>query len=87
MTFVPPPEYDVPPSIPVIEKIMNLDEVSALCAAKMNRALLPGQWIQGCTRVVNGTCYIWRIDDKITQRHEMAHCAGWPYNHPPYYRY
>jgi hypothetical protein len=85
--MLPPTQYDHPPSIPVIDKVMSRDEVTALCSAKAHRALAPGEWFNGCSAIIAGKCYIWRIDDAAVFRHERAHCAGWPYNHPPYMRY
>jgi hypothetical protein len=85
--MVLPTQYDHPPSIPVIDKVMSRDEVTALCSAKAHRALPAGEWFNGCSAIVAGKCYIWRVDDAAVFRHERAHCNGWPYNHPPYMRY
>lgn len=83
MTLIPPPQYDFPPTIPVIERIMGWDEVSAFCAPLAGRALIPGEHINGCSSIAsNGVCYIWRLDDRFVARHERAHCNGWPGNHP-----
>ena len=27
-------------------------------------------------------CKVWRIDDELVRRHELAHCSGWPADHP-----
>jgi hypothetical protein len=28
------------------------------------------------------SCWIVRVDDDRVRRHELAHCAGWPADHP-----
>lgn len=79
----PPPQYDIPPKVPVIERIISWDEVQKLCAARAGRVMVPGQFIYGCSHYEPGkVCYIWYTGDAATLRHERAHCAGWPPNHP-----
>lgn len=39
-----------------------------------------------CAKVIGGVCHIWVLKDKLTPallRHELAHCNGWPADHPP----
>ncbi len=77
MTLLPPPQYDVPPPMPVIEHVLTHAEVNAL----YNQAYGPGQ-VNGFAFSRSGTCVIIRIDDPMVARHERAHCAGWPADHP-----
>ncbi len=81
-TLLPPPQYDHPPTIPVIDRVLSHDEVQRLCPRVAGMAIAPGQFFTGCSQIINGTCYIWRVDDAATLRHERAHCSGWPGNHP-----
>jgi hypothetical protein len=41
-----------------------------------------GKVISGCAHRVAGRCLITRIDDPGVARHELAHCNGWPPDHP-----
>ncbi len=78
MTLLPPPQYDVPPPMPVIEYVLAGRDVTNFCS----RALLEeGPW-RGCSFFSGGNCYIVRIDMPDVARHERAHCAGWPADHP-----
>jgi len=77
MTLLPPPQYDVPPPISVIETVMTAAEVNYWC----NKAAGYGRW-NGCAVTRNGNCYIVRVDMADVARHERAHCAGWPADHP-----
>jgi hypothetical protein len=77
MTMIPPAQYEHPPSIPVVERVMSWDDVSKLCANLTGRILIPGEHIHGCAVVSGGVCYIWRLDDAFVRRHEVAHCNGW----------
>jgi hypothetical protein len=81
-TLLPPPQYDVPPPMPVIEKIMGWDELQKFCTQKTGRILIPGQYILGCAHREIKVCYVWYTGNAATLRHERAHCAGWPANHP-----
>jgi hypothetical protein len=88
--LLPPPEYDIPYSGRLtITRLASQDEVRAACpAAKWpaNVALACNlRW--GTTRcdvyivadnVLNG----YGIDYDSTLRHELAHCNGWPGDHP-----
>jgi len=87
--FLPPPQYDVPPSVPVIEHVLGYDEIVAHCGDHM-----------GCTVPNKGKCEIWVLKAgsmivsksgqvvlpewmaDILRRHELAHCNGWPKDHP-----
>jgi hypothetical protein len=82
MTAIPPPQYDHPPSIPVIEKVLSYDAVQAICPKIYGVALMPGQHYNGCGVVIKNVCYIWRVDNDLVRRHERAHCSGWPKDHP-----
>jgi hypothetical protein len=76
---LPPVQYDFQPNIPVIEKIVTFDEVQKYCTGAL--ILVPGQYFVGCSKVIDGKCYIVRVDDAVVARHERAHCNGWPQSH------
>lgn len=84
-TALPPPKYDVPPSIPVIERIVSFDEVQRICNKVVQQILVPGQHWNGCAKFEmqsgHKVCLIWYTGDATTLRHERAHCSGWPKNH------
>ena len=86
--LLPPPLYDYPPTIPVIERVLKHDELQWVCSHTTPLSLPPGQYYSGCSalwRVKDGvlTCFVWRRpDDEATRRHELAHCNGWPGSHP-----
>ena len=82
MILFPPPQYDVPPPMPVIDNIMGWDELQKWCPQVTGRVLIQGQFFYGCAKMIDGKCYLWRVDDKFALQHERAHCAGWPSNHP-----
>jgi hypothetical protein len=90
MTLLPPPQYDVPPPMAVIEQVLPWSEVVRICAgiaAKWNgdadAQMLRRAGVQGCSGVAqDGKCYVWRVDDDVVRRHEFAHCNGWPKDHP-----
>jgi hypothetical protein len=65
-----------------IEAVLADDgEVDRLCRASGAKSP-PGGFIRGCARGVAGRCFIIRVDDPGVARHELAHCNGWPANHP-----
>ena len=91
MTIMPPPQYDFPPAVPVIEHAVEQAEVMRNCGDQT-----------GCARVSKDRCEIWfpRAGVWITftgstpggavmpawaaeqiRRHELAHCNGWPRDH------
>jgi hypothetical protein len=93
--LLPPPQYDVPPPMPVIEYVLPWSEVQRICFDHMAKLgnqsdAQTGRQVgfDGCASFGKagtqfaGKCYIWRIDDVDVARHERAHCAGWPANHP-----
>ena len=77
-TLLPPPQYDVPPPMPVIELVFGIDDVRRVCSMYMGR---PGNF-RGCSFKKDGKCYVFRIGSPEVERHERAHCAGWPADHP-----
>lgn len=82
-TLLPPPQYDVPPPMPVIEHVIGWDEVQKLCGELVGQILAPrGQWWYGCSHREPKFCIVWYTGDAATLRHERAHCAGWPASHP-----
>src|SRR6266436_5192659 len=85
--LMPPAQYDHPPKIPVIEHVLTSDRVDRACQANHalgpdGRAAPPGYRFYGCSHVTAKSCEVWRIDDATVRRHEIAHCAGWPADHP-----
>ena len=88
MTMLPPPQYDVPPSIPVIEHVMTYGQLQSWCDFLVK--LEPGRFFRGCQmfefRTTGKICLIWYLkDDAAAHRHELAHCNGWPKDHPDHY--
>lgn len=62
------------------QDVMSVADVNRYCKGVPP----PGMKIWGCS-LINRTdhkCYIVRIDDWEVARHERAHCAGWPKDHP-----
>ncbi len=78
----PPAQYNHPYNGPVVERVMPEAEVRLLC---MSRGADPGG--VACSWLSDGACYIALPDDEQApvstyRRHELAHCNGWPANHP-----
>src|SRR5216684_2677957 len=70
MTLLPPPQYDVPPTVPVIQHIVSKAEVAKYCADRL-----------ACSFALKDRCIVYlpkgsAIFD-ILRRHELAHCNGW----------
>jgi hypothetical protein len=71
-----------------LENVLSADKTSILEVDRRCRAAgaksQPGKIIHGCAyRIVQpGRCFIIRIDDPGVARHELAHCNGWPPDHP-----
>jgi hypothetical protein len=78
----PPARYDRPYNGQVDERVAPEAEVRSLCMSM--GADLGGV---ACSWQSNGTCHIvirtmaWRSVSTFRQ-HEIAHCNGWPANHP-----
>ena len=81
--LLPPSQYDHPPQIPVIEKVLPWNELQRLCRAS-ERPIYngTGYGLWGCATVKGGKCYVARLDVPGVKRHELAHCNGWPKDHP-----
>src|SRR5258706_3406238 len=81
---LPPPIYDHTPSIPVIEHILSLEEVTKTCTPFLPPLPLGQSWL-GCNlhRYVDGKkfCIIYRVNDSRVLRHERGHCNGWGADH------
>lgn len=108
---LPPPQYDHPPEIPVVEHILSFEEVTEFCGPHAFGACMTFA-IDAAGKKV---CHIWisRVGDfvlkkdrrwflttsewrlprgtpgvvrpehqEMERRHELAHCNGWPANHP-----
>jgi hypothetical protein len=78
----PPARYDHPYKGHVVERVVPAAEVPSLC---MPTGADP--FGAACSLESNGTCYIVLPSDgrapvSTFRRHEIAHCNGWPANHP-----
>ena len=78
----PPARYDHPYNGRVVERVVPKAEVPSLCMP-MGADLLAA----ACSLESNGTCSIVLPSDgrapvSTFRRHEIAHCNGWPANHP-----
>jgi hypothetical protein len=83
---LPPPQYDHPPTIPVIEHVLSVKEVTKICAEWLGPPPLPhGSW-WGCAHRQHQNsqpvCIVYRIDNQLVRRHELGHCNGWGPGHP-----
>jgi hypothetical protein len=77
-----PAQYNHPYDGPVVERVMHVAEVRTLC-----RSVGASGSLVACAWVSNGTCNIVLPNDEPApvstyRRHEIAHCNGWPANHP-----
>lgn len=77
--WLPPEPFDHPPSIPVIERVMDFRSIDTTCQ-KMVGAY--AGYYTGCSVIHDGKCYVWRIDNNDVKRHEYAHCNGWVHPNP-----
>ena len=93
--LLPPPQYDVPSPVPVIEHVMSADELWKVC----NRIIGPlyakdGWTLYGCSSIwrIKKTkeilsCEIYLLDtlpekyQDENRHHEIGHCNGWPADH------
>jgi hypothetical protein len=78
----PPAQYNHPYAGRVDERVMPVAEVRTLC-----RSVGASGRFVACAWVSNGTCHIVLPSDERApvstyRRHEIAHCNGWPENHP-----
>jgi hypothetical protein len=68
----------------VIDRVMTWDEVMQQCTQQaITRGVTPSpNGYIGCS--IRGATYCWviRIDDERVRQHELAHCRGWPADHP-----
>ena len=81
-TIPPPAIYDYQPTMTVIEYVLTSTEANKVCIRVMNGEAGQGRVWRGCARSSKVICYVWRIDDPKVKRHELAHCNGWPGDHP-----
>lgn len=107
-TLLPPPQYDVPPPVPVIEHVLSLDEVYRICGshAFLGCSIFSTGGKECRVYLVRAGAFVLTYDhtwitaagpftspagrrgfvtpDRLaaTRRHERAHCAGWPGDHP-----
>jgi hypothetical protein len=78
----PPAQYNHPYNGQVVERVMPETEVRSVCMS-MGLDLLT----VACSWYSAGTCYIVLPNDgqapiATFRRHEIAHCNGWPADHP-----
>jgi hypothetical protein len=78
----PPEQYNHPYNGQVVERVVPVAEARTLCMS-MGADLLG----VACSWQSNGTCNIILPNDEYApvatfRRHEIAHCNGWPANHP-----
>jgi hypothetical protein len=78
----PPAKYNHPYHGPVEERVMPVAEVRALCTS----VGASGPFV-ACAWVSDGVCHIVLPNDEPApvstyRRHEIAHCNGWPADHP-----
>jgi hypothetical protein len=78
----PPTQYNHPYDGPVDERVMLVAEVRALC-----RSVGASSPFVACAWVSDRVCHIVLPNDEQApvstyRRHEIAHCNGWPANHP-----
>jgi hypothetical protein len=78
----PPAQYNHPFNGQVVERVPPKAEVRSLCMSM-------GADLSGvaCSLHGNGTCYIVLPSDGLApvstfRQHEIAHCNGWPADHP-----
>ena len=72
-----PPQFDRPPSIPVIEQRLNHDTLQIIC-----RASNTARWFEtyyGCAVRKPDKCVVFLSVQagEDVRRHELAHCNGW----------
>jgi hypothetical protein len=89
--MLPPPQFDHPPEIPVIEHVLTSDAINRICHERhamdmVGRPASPAYRFSGCAHLsvttTGKSCEVWRIDDGTVRRHEFGHCNGWPADHP-----
>jgi hypothetical protein len=80
--IAPPARYDHPYNGQVVERVVPEAEVRSLCMSM-------GADVGGvaCSWQNNGVCHIVIPNDGAAsvaafRQHEIAHCNGWPANHP-----
>lgn len=78
----PPAKYDHPYNGQIVERVVPEVEVRSLCMS-MGLDLVT----VACSWRSNNTCYIVLPNDgqapvETFRRHEIAHCNGWPADHP-----
>jgi hypothetical protein len=78
----PPARYAIEPPIPVIDNVLDVDEVNVKCK-EIGAVLPPGvPYLLGCAHPTPTLCTIYRINDTRIKTHELGHCNGWPGYHP-----
>jgi hypothetical protein len=89
MQILPPPMFDHPYNGHLIERRESLPAVENVC--HMQHGIISQYKALGCAEVFPRRCFIVipSVSGEITgtlqkqiRRHEIAHCNGWPENHP-----
>jgi hypothetical protein len=85
-SLTPPAIYrNVQPAVPVVDEVVSFAEADRRCrelmAARDPKSVV-GMYFHGCALSYRDKCWIIRIDVERVRLHELAHCAGWPPDHP-----
>lgn len=82
---IPPPEYDYPYKGKLVVQTVTLEQLREQCSVATAMSL-------GCAFPSANSCRIILIDEyyiaargwtkELMMRHELAHCNGWPGDHP-----
>ena len=86
--LMPPKFWDHPFGGELIEKIVTMEDMNRMCRPRRNYQIIP----HGCSNPQFTKCTIWILESAVLQksgilidvvrRHEIAHCNGWPGDHP-----
>jgi hypothetical protein len=77
----PPAIYrNAPSSWPLVDEVLPFAEVNKRCREWTKNYY--GTTLNGCQRFSDGKCWVIRVDSKQVLEHEIAHCNGWPKEHP-----
>jgi hypothetical protein len=82
----PPPEYDRPYAGKLVKiEAKDSEEMLSLCAESKSPIACARQYgVVACTIVIAPEAVLrrWGWTVEIVMRHELAHCNGWPADHP-----
>src|SRR6516164_5367440 len=78
----PPAIYrNAPSRWPFVDEVLPIAEVNKRCqgVTKNYYGTTP---LTGCQYFIDGKCWVIRVDSDLVLEHEIAHCNGWPKDHP-----